>query len=94
MTWVRKNQGTSRYLKFEAGKVIEGIFKRIGNHEFEGKMLTDIYLDINGEEKELGTSSKTLIDTFTILPEGTRVRIEMFVSKGKKLYNVYTDEQE
>jgi hypothetical protein len=92
MAWKRAGRSEERYIKFVAGTSIEGIFTKRGSHEYDKKHIFDIYLDVNGEEKVLGTQSQNLIDTFVDMKPGTAVRIEMISKGGKKLYNVYVDD--
>ena len=97
MVWKSKGMTGTSYIKFEAGKSIEGIFQRSSLRKSpfnEKEELIDIVLDTPDGEKVLGSSSQNLKDVFTGMNMGVEVRIEMVLTnKGRKAYNVFTNEE-
>jgi hypothetical protein len=92
MAWEKQNKQGGNFLKFEEGKVIEGIYKGCKERPspFEaGKILTDYELDLQGVTKILSSGSMTLKEILPITPVDTVVRIEMRLFKGRKVYDVY-----
>lgn len=95
MAWVKKSKGGGNFLRFEDGKVFEGVFKGATekpNPFAPGTMLWDYRLEIDGAEKVLSSGSESLKSILPITPVGTIVRIEMKVRGGRKLYDVYMSE--
>jgi hypothetical protein len=96
MAWQKKGfKGNEDCIRFEAGKVIEGILKNarlIPSPWKEGERVVEIRIEVEGKEKTLTSSSRNLKEAFKDLVEGTHVKIEMVMKGGKKLYNVYANE--
>lgn len=103
MSWKKRGGDNSKYIKFEAGKSIEGIYMgcSVRDNPFynpkepESKInqptIIDYSLEVNGEEKVISSTAQTLKDQLSTLEPNIKVRIE-FVQKGiKKFFIVYTE---
>ena len=92
MTW--KKLGGDKYIKFEAGKSIEGNYvkyeRRDNPFEGESEYIYDYTIEIDGKEKVISSTSETLMQLIK-LPAGTPVKIEMTQVGIKKRYNIYID---
>ena len=98
--WKRAGSDKSKYLKFEVGKIFVGIyngFKERENPFYDpnkvdsNKVITDYLIDIEGEEKVLSSTARTLADQLKSLPAPLEVKIEC-VQKGiRKWYSVWTN---
>lgn len=96
MAWKKKGlKGNNKFIKFEPGLTLEGIFKGASHRPSpftEGQLIIDIVLEIEGQEKVLSSSSKNLKEAFKEMEKGTHVRVEMIAKGGKKFYNVFANE--
>ena len=95
MSWENSKDG-SKFIKFEAGKSIEGNFVEMverDNPFGEGKMY-DYYIDFNGIIKILSSTSPHLKRELENLPIGLKVKVDMIQKGGKKMYSVYTWKEE
>jgi hypothetical protein len=95
MGWVKKSKGGGNFLRFEDGKVYEGVFQGATEKPSPfnpGTMIWDYRLVLDGDEKILSSSSESLKSILPITPVGTTVRIEMKIKGGRKIYDVYMNE--
>lgn len=95
MAWTKKTTGGGNFLRFEAGKQYEGIFKGAIEKPSPfnpGTMIWDYSLETDEGLKILSSSSGALKSILPITPVGTRVRIEMLSKGGRKIYDVYIEE--
>lgn len=94
--WAKKSTGGSgMYLRFAAGEAYEGVYKSFTTRPSPfaaGKELYDFTIEINGEDKILSTSSDSLKAIIPNFAPGTRIRIEMLLKSGRKIYDVYAEE--
>lgn len=91
MAWVKQTKG-GNFLRFEEGAVHEGIFKGATEKPSPfkpGEMMWDYLLEINGVVKTLSSTSEALKTVLPNTPIGTKVRVEMKLFKGRKVYDVY-----
>jgi hypothetical protein len=92
--WAKKNSSTN-FLKYTDGGAHEGVYKGCTQRPSPfnpGSMLWDYRIEIDGEIKTLSSASKTLESILTITPVGKKVKIEMHIKGGKKIYDVYMEE--
>ncbi len=95
--WEKKNTGTGggKFIKFEEGKSVIGVYNGCKERQSpfeEGSILQDYQILTEAGEEVLSSTSKTLLETLKPLATGTKVKIDMVIKKGRKLYDVYTAE--
>ena len=95
-----KRQGKSGYLKMGIGQSVEGIYQGYSEREntFKGNnpnapdVITDYKIEVEGEEKILSSTARTLNDQLKPLTAPCNIKIE-YTQKGvKKWYVVWTQE--
>lgn len=93
MGWEKKSMAGGTFLKFKEGSSYEGIYKgsRERKNPFGDGMLMDHFLEMDGAMSTLSSSSENLRITLPILPINTKVKIDMLVKKGRKMYDVFID---
>lgn len=98
MTW--KKQGSSNFIRFEAGKSIEGIYQGykerpnpfLKDNSEAPALITDYILEIEGVQKTISSTARTLEEQLKSLAAPCQVKID-FVQKGiKKWFVVWTQE--
>ena len=95
MAWKKQGKGGVTYLKFEAGKSIEGVYKGAEERKnpFGEGNIYDYKIEINGVESVISSTSQGLLENLYSLPNDSKVKIDMLItSKGRKVYNVFVDE--
>ena len=100
MAWTKVNKG-GNYLRFEAGKSIEGAYLGYterdnpffdANKENSPEKIIDYKFEINKKEQVLSSTAKTLRYQLLILDPPCMVKID-FCTKGlKKYYTVWISE--
>ena len=90
--------GSDKYLKFEAGKVIEGIYQGYTQRDnsFEGaetEFIYDYTITIEDKDKVLSSTSEAL-EQLIPLAKGTPIKIEMVQHGIRKGYRLYVGEPE
>lgn len=98
MVW--QKQGRSNFIRFEAGKSVEGIYQgykerpnpfKAGN-ENAPDIITDYEIEVEGVSKTISSTARTLEDQLKSLTAPCEVKID-FVQKGiKKWFIVWTQE--
>lgn len=98
MTW--KKAGQSNFIRFEAGKSIEGIYQGYEERPNPFKesnpnapdMITDYRIEVDGVQKTISSTARTLEDQLKSLTAPCAVKVD-FVQKGvRKWFVVWTQE--
>ena len=101
MAWKKAGVVKGKYIKFEAGKSFEGTYngynERVNpfydeSNSNSSKIIYDYQFNINGEDKVLSSTAKTLQDQLMPIETPCEVKIEMVTKGIKKWYSVWTME--
>jgi hypothetical protein len=97
MAWKKAGMVKGKYIKFEAGKSFEGTYngynERVNpfyDESNSSKVMYDYAFNINGEDKILSSTAKTLQDQLMPLVFPCEVKVDMVTKGIKKWYSIWT----